>query len=143
MLDSAVDKLEDKLFADDEPEQAPVMAPSHAVDAADTEADADVELTREQIADLAEAIDTMIDSPLRHEKEEMAELEAERVAAHDRVAEAKSASKQVAMLDSRVQLVRCQRSNAVPRPYRLLGAPPCSSDLVVNPPCSSLLVNAL
>jgi len=105
VLDSAVDKLEDKLFADDEPEQAPVMAPSHAVDAADTEADADVELTREQIADLAEAIDTMIDSPLRHEKEEMAELEAERVAAHDRVAEAKSASKQVAMLDSRVQLM--------------------------------------
>jgi len=61
------------------------------------------ELTREQIADLAEAIDTMIDSPIRLEKEEMAELEADRIAKSDIIEEAKCSSRQVAMLDSRVQ----------------------------------------
>ncbi len=153
VLDSAVDKLEDKLFEDDDDEEearererataaaatAVVGAFERAAAAARLEAaerpssaagatssagasassaaavaagagagvsDAAVpleQLTREQIADLAEAIDTMIDSPIRHEKEEMAELEAERVKTAVRIEEAKGASKQVAMLDSRVQ----------------------------------------
>jgi len=45
----------------------------------------------------------MIDSPIRLEKEEMAELEADRIAKSDIIEEAKCSSRQVAMLDSRVQ----------------------------------------
>jgi len=63
----------------------------------------EVKLTREQIADLAEAIDTMIDSPIGLEKEGMAELEAERVANAELYQEATSKSKTTAFLDSRVK----------------------------------------
>jgi Spy/CpxP family protein refolding chaperone len=74
-----------------------------AVPGAVAEAEPVVHLTREQIANLAEAIDTMIDSPIRMEREEMAELEAERVAAAGTVEEAKKSSRAVKLLDSRVQ----------------------------------------
>lgn len=63
--------------------------------------DEEIHLSRDQIADIAEAIDTMHD-PLSAERAEMAELEADRVRSQEAVEEAKSSSNQVAMLDSRV-----------------------------------------
>lgn len=116
--EAAVGKLEDKNFDDDEEEVVPVATAAVAKapaggealsgggtgvpEAAEAEAEEKARMTREQIADLAEAIDTMIDSPIGREKEEMEELEAERVADREMVEEAKGKSKQVAMLDSRV-----------------------------------------
>jgi len=66
------------------------------------EAEGQTRLTREQVADLAEAMDTMIDSPLSAEKLEMEELKAEREKSRMSIEEAKRGSQTVAMLDSRV-----------------------------------------
>ena len=67
------------------------------------EAEGAAGLTRDQLGEIAEAVETMAaDSPVAKERAEIETLEKEREKKRDAIEAAKTTSKQVAMLDSRV-----------------------------------------